>query len=293
MRPGRPYNRRWLHTRRAVPVQADPKIALALPPWAPPGPVLVHCDALGAGAFVPRSCNRSELLSSHLDALGGLAQGRDIWVPTFNYDFLRNGRFNSAGDPSQVGPITEAFRLFRATWRTPMPVFNFAGTGPAPPVAIEDGSVVDPFDSSSAFALVGALNGSIAWYGASLSSATLLHHTERAAGGPVYRYDKSFRGVVTHQGKATPVSLIYHVRPMGQHLDYDWPRLEREMIEVGVVRKIGDREHAHWAPAQQLIEFWVARQREDPLALLDQESRTWVERRLQALGRPFVLEDFE
>jgi aminoglycoside 3-N-acetyltransferase len=260
---------------------------------APSGPVLVHCDALRAAAFVPLSHSRGELLSSHLDTLEKLAHGRDLWVPTFNYDFLRTGTFDSSSDPSQVGPITEAFRVSRAMWRTPTPVFNFAGTGAPPPTDIGDGSVVDPFDSSSLFALAGSLDGSVAWYGATLSSTTLLHHAERLAGGPIYRYDKLFRGVVRHQGSSTQLTLNYHVRPMGHHLDYDWPRLERETIEAGVVRRIGGREHARWAPARLLTDFWVGRLRDDPLALLDEESRTWVDRRLQALGRPFVIEDFK
>lgn len=270
-----------------------PDAAIALPPSAPPGPVLVHCDALRAAAFVPRAVSRSELSSSHLEALKTLAQGRDIWVPTFNYDFLRTGQFDSSRDPSQVGPITEAFRLASARWRTPTPVFNFAGTGSQPAIAVDDGSVVDPFDSSSAFALVCSLQGSIAWYGALLSSTTLLHHAERASGDLRYRYDKLFGGFVTHQGRTTHVTLRYHVRPMGQHLDYDWPRLEREVLEAGVVRRMDRRGNPRWAPAQLLRDFWVAGMRQDPLALLDQESRAWVDRRLQELGRPFVLEDFE
>lgn len=255
--------------------------------------MLVHCDAFRAAGFVPRSRSRGELLSSHLDALERLAHGRDLWIPTFNYDFLRTGTFDSSSDPSQVGPITEAFRVSRAAWRTPTPVFNFAGTGGPPPTELEQGSVVDPFDSSSLFALAGSLDGSVAWYGATLSSTTLLHHAERLAGGPIYRYDKPFRGVIRHEGCSTQLTLLYHVRPTGHHLDYDWPRLDRETIDAGVVRRIGNREHARWAPAQLLIDFWVARLREDPLALLDQESRAWVDPRLQQLGRPFLLGDFE
>ena len=271
-----------------------PDAAIALPPSAPPGPVLVHCDALRAAAFVPRASSRSELLSSHLAALNVLTQGRDVWVPTFNYDFLRTGRFDSSRDPSQVGPITEAFRLSSsASWRTPTPAFSFAGSGPMPAVTAEDGSVIDPFDDSSAFALLCSLQGSIAWYGASLSSTTLLHHAERASGVLSYRYDKDFTGLVTHQERTAQLTLRYHVRPMGQHLDYDWPRLEREALEAGVVGKLDTRGNARWAPAHLLLDFWVAAMRQDPLALLDQESRAWVDRRLQSLGRSFMRQDFE
>jgi aminoglycoside N3'-acetyltransferase len=242
---------------------------------------------------VPRSRSRSELLASHLQALTTLAQSRDIWIPTFNYDFLQSGLFDTASDPSQVGPITESFRKAVAAWRTLVPVFNFGGTGARPPGEIADGATVDPFDSSSPFAIVGSFEGTVAWYGAALSSTTLLHHAERMAGGPVYRYDKTFRGVVTHAGRSRQLSLNYHVRPIGHHLDYDWSRLERETLDAGVVHLIGGHEHLRWAPARQLTDFWVAQLRDDPLALLDEESRLWVDRRLQELGRPFSIEDFE
>ena len=254
---------------------------------------MIHCDALRAAAFVPRATSGRELLSSHLDALNTFAQGRDIWLPTFNYDFLRTGRFDSAADPSRVGPITEAFRTSRASWRTPTPVFTFAGVGERPGITLEDGSVADPFDDASAFALLCSGQGSVAWYGAQLSATTLLHHAERASGALGYRYDKLFEGSVAHLGRTAQVTLRYHVRPMGQHLDYDWPRLEQESLEAGVVRQLDRRGNARWAPAQLLRDFWVTAMRQDPFALLDQESRAWVDRRLRALGRSFAREDFE
>jgi aminoglycoside 3-N-acetyltransferase len=254
---------------------------------------MVHSDALRAAAFVPRMSSRSELVTAHLNALETFVQGRDIWLPTFNYDFLRSGYFDTSADPSQVGPITEAFRTSRASWRTPTPVFSFAGGGQMPGIVVEEGQVIDPFDDSSAFAIVCSRQGSIAWYGARLESTTLLHHAERKSGRLSYRYDKLFGGSVTDKGSTTPVTLNYHVRPMGQHLDYNWPRLEREAAEAGVVRTLEPRGHARWAPAATLRDLWVEAMRRDPLALLDDETRVWVDRRLQVLGRAFVKQDFE
>jgi aminoglycoside 3-N-acetyltransferase len=265
---------------------------LTLPPDAPPGPVLVHTDAFRMSHLAPRSLDRNVLLVSHVENVRTLADGRDLWVPTFNYDFCMTGLFDADRDPSQIGPINERIRQ-GGDWRTLVPVFNVAGFGPPPATTIELPDLVDPFDDESIFGdLVGA-EGIIAWYGAPFSSTTLIHHTERMAGGVPYRYDKDFAGVVLHQGSRTDVVLRYLVRPLTPLVTYDWDRLARQAESVGVRQVLDDRGVLWWAPAKDLADLWIQEQQRDPLALLDDKSRAWIEPALKRLGRPFRLEDFE
>lgn len=129
---------------------------------------------------------------------------------------------------------------------------------------------------------------------------TVIHQAQVAgggeSGGPLYRYDKLFPGVVQHPGEGGDevACLNYHARPKGRELEYDWARLEADAEAQGLVQ-------AAKAPgsAALLVRFpelcfhWLARLRDDPLFLLDLDSRAWVEPELARLGRRFALEDFE
>lgn len=266
---------------------------LRLPDDCTEGPLLVHTDAQATRLLVPQTTSRSKLLTSHLGNITELADGRDVWMPTFNYDFCRTGHFDCLNDKSVVGPISEHFRTCGSDWRTICPVFNFAGVGSEPDCNIEDDGLVDPFDGSSVFAQLVERGGSVVWYGAPFSSTTLIHHVETICGRPVYRYDKIFPGTVRCKGTATDVTMRYHVRPSGFVFEYDWPRLLNEVTNAGIIKSIEPRAHLYSAQARSIVEFWRHRLSEDPLYFLDRPTRLWVEDRLEELGRRFEQRDFE
>lgn len=255
------------------------------------GPVLVHSDVFRTSGAFPGVAGREALLSAHTGLLVESAGERPIWMPAFNYDFVQTKAFSVPQDVSQVGVLTEHFRQKIAAWRTPIPVFSVCGTGVPPEVNI--GPLIDPFGADSVFAQLVEQNGSILLYGACIDSCAFIHHAERAAGGPAYRYDKSFVGNVTDQ-VSRETKLLYHVRPRGHHLNYDWSRLERELGENGLLRRFESSRFAVTSiQAGALRSFWSNRLAVDPLHLLDRESRAWVEPKLQKLGRAFRLTDFE
>ena len=251
------------------------------------GPIMIHADLLRA------TFGRRQSLSSHMEILTKVGPNRIIWMPTFNYGFTKNGKFDVQNDISEVGPITEYFRTTHANWRTSTPIFSFSGTGPFP--IIDSVKEIDPFGSSSIFAELVKLDGIVLFYGAPFSSATILHYAERQAGGPTYRYDKLFPGKVFQKdGSYKEVNLIYHVRPQYRRQDYDWPRLFSHALASGDCH---DWEN-EWTriiavSARQLTTFWDEMLTQDPLYLLDACSRTWVEPMLNSLGRRFELCDFE
>lgn len=267
---------------------------IRLPANISTGPVMMHSDAARTHALAVGGRTRRELLSCHIEIVRSILDGRDIWVPTFNYDFLRTGMYLPESDRSQVGPINDFIRTEFADWRTSCPVFNFAGTGEHPVSGVVDGTAIDPFDATSAFGALIERDGSVLWYGAPFASSTIIHHIERVSGGPAYRYDKIFRGTVElKSGQAARVSLRYHVRPWQQHLDYDWGRLRGDLIKQQVLSEIDRPTGLAVAPARLMAEFWRAQLMEDPLYLLDERSRLWVSAKLDQLGRRFMLDDFE
>jgi aminoglycoside 3-N-acetyltransferase len=222
------------------------------------------------------------------------ANNRDIWTPTFNYDFPHTLRFDVDRDQSQVGPISEYLRLNFAEWRTECPIFSFAGTGLMPDSQLEASHLVDPFDRPSPFGHLVDRAGSILFYGASLSSATVLHHVETLSGGPLYRYDKNFSGTVrSTSGSEIEVTLRYHVRPMGRHLEYAWERLQEDLSAHGILVDVEPSAGVMALAAAVVVEFWLERVAADPLYFLDDQSRRWVGPELERLGRRFELGDFE
>ncbi len=258
------------------------------------GPMVVHSDVLRAGRPFVMYEGRHAWLDAHVELLA--AAGRPLWMPTFHYGFTRDGRFDVRESPSEVGALTERFRSASAAWRTPVPVFSFAGSGAAPDVNTRQ--LIDPFDERSAFAAMVRDDAVLLFYGAPFSSSTIKHHVERCAGGPLYRFDKDFAGEVRDvSGVARPVVLRYHVRPLGLHLSYDDDRIERELeADVGAVgvRRF-DRAGARLLAlsARRAVDAWSGRLASDPLSFLDAPSRRWVEPALQELGRRFERADFE
>jgi aminoglycoside N3'-acetyltransferase len=261
----------------------------------PPGPVLVHSDAFATRRLVPRMTDRQRILDAHVETLSRLTAGRGAYVPTFNYDFCRTGLYDPGEDPSQVGDITEHVRNI-SSWRTEVPVFHFAGLPGTPRPALErlrPGLILDPFGENSLFDLLVRESGAVLLYGAPLSSFTMLHHIERLAGsGPAYRYDKGFEGVVRLDEGDVPVKLLYHVRPAGKRLDYDWERIERILVGAGALCTT-EHPQVRWLHAGKARQALTAALLSDPLGLLDQISRSWVAPLLDKLGRRLQIADFE
>ena len=256
------------------------------------GPVFTHIDAFRAARLVPPVRDRAAYLDSHIGRLREAAGDRPLWCPTFNYEFGKSRVYDVTKSESELGPITERFRTTVAEWRTPVPIFPVAGIGLQPKQ--QWGPDTDPFGPGSMFAELVEKDGVVLYYGDTFHYNTLVHQSERASGGPVYRYDKVFAGdVVMADGAVVPGTLVYHVRPLGTGLDYDWPRLLEEALEAGVCRRLDGAGEVLAASARGLHDLWVRELKDDPLALLDEKSRKWVEPAIEELGRRFVITDFE
>ncbi len=257
------------------------------------GPIFVHSDVSRVMKAIKPTTSRTDLLNRHIEALTAAANGRDTWFPTFNYGFLRCAHFDTRTTPSEVGALSEHARTHWAKWRTAVPVFSVCGQGQPP--AIKQNGALDPFGGDSIFAHLIRSGGTLCFYGAPFHSATLLHHVERRSGGPVYRYDKQFPGIVTDDnGQDQEIVLNYHVRPMGQALDYDWPRLTEDLIRAELMGEVRDGASTVLAiSASALADFWHEALQADPLYLLNAQSRSWVAPLHKRLGRRFTLEDFE
>jgi aminoglycoside N3'-acetyltransferase len=154
--------------------------------------------------------------------------------------------------------------------------------------------MTDPFGSQSIFGNLYDADGVVVYYGETFHYNTIVHFAERKAGGPLYRYDKLFRGVVVKEsGKEMPGSLNYHVRPMGTGLDYDWPRLLGDAIDSGVCVRLDGYPEILAASAKALTDHWVDAMSADPFSLLDDKTQAWARLAYEKTGRRFTIGDFE
>ena len=259
------------------------------------GPVFVHSDLLTASLLVEEPLHPGEILPYHISLLKEAASGRPLWMPAFNYDFPKTGRFDVRRSPSQVGALSEYFRTAVAQWRTEDPVFSASGIGPRPDPP-ELGSTTEAFGPCSIFGELDRRRATLLLYGTSIASATISHYCEKQAGGPPYRYDKVFHGAVTRaDGSCRSMEYVYHVRPMNRTLEYDCARLAQELRAAGLLREIqvNGRTAAQAIGAHALSLFWTERLRADAFFLLHASTRAWVEPTFHALGRRFLLTDFE
>ncbi len=256
-------------------------------------PVVAHSDLPNAAPFVCRSSDPLEFVSQNMLLLDDLQV--DLRVPAFNYDFPRTGFVDLRVAECQVGLLGNHMLRHWARYRTLDPLFSFARKSiPSTRPVVRD--VLTAFGPGTDFDEVYRKGGAILMYGAPLCSLTLIHYVELVGGGPLYRYDKDFCGVVVDwDGTAHAITYRFHVRPAGRHLDYDWPRLRRHLVKAGALTYVDESnpELAFVLSVTDLVDAWRAAIDRDPLFLLDDESRQWVEPELQRLGRRFELGDFE
>jgi aminoglycoside 3-N-acetyltransferase len=257
-------------------------------------PLLAHTDVFRARAAVPVTSDPKLLLARHLTSLIAISGNCPLFIPSFNYDFTSTRIYSPTHDVSQVGALSEHARNLWKSSRCGPPIFNFTCNKQTGSILQSSGHV-DPFGTNTVFGLLHRESGKVIMYGAPFSSFTFLHYIERLTGGPAYRYDKLFKGVVKGEdGSEIPVSLNYHCRPKGKTLEYDWLKLRSDAESQGIVLSFK-------APGSEVLlidipmicQFWLDKLQRDPLYLLSDDSRAWVYLELNRLGRRFIVSDFE
>lgn len=255
--------------------------------------VFVHSDVMNGFAIQrPNPFDRTAFLKTHFQALQALFSPADLWFPVFNYSFPKSGFFDQRTTPSAVGHLSEYVRTEVANWRTPVPVFSVSGTGEQPVFSAE--RTTDAYGTDSIFGQLVRRDGLIFFYGCDLKVFTFIHHCESIARCS-YRYPKVFTGLMRDAtGNEKEIAVQFHVRPRGSVLEYDWQRLQTDLLEQGILWSVGIEDRDFYiASARGVLEYWKDRLEEDPLFLLDRETKAWVEPALDELGRAFVLSDFE
>lgn len=253
--------------------------------------ILVHSDIF-YGFKSSKFDSRKELLEEHFQFVEKITKGKNLVFPSFNYNFLNSGLYSPESDKSQVGVLSEYFRSEKSLYRTDEPVFNFSSSKQLDFKRTD--SLIDPFDKYSFFNFLYHNDDTVLHYGSPFSSTTFLHYIERKSDLLTYRYDKIFEGKIIYRDRVNPIKLLYHVRPMNKHLDYDYIKIQNDLISNGIMFSLLDGKTSIMiSNLKHMCDFIIDRIKTDPFYLLDNESKKWVIPKVNKLGRGFLLRDFE
>lgn len=258
--------------------------------------IFVHSD-IGRGLLVMKrkgvKVNPKSIGSSLLDFLASLtSKGQSgIVLPAFNYDFGHTRTFNPYFDPVQVGAFPEWARVNCNFNRSAVPFFSTLSMTNS---QLDYSQIINPFGHNSAFAELIKDDGIIVLIGTDISRMTFIHYVEEMAGKPCYRYDKQFPGTIAIDDvDSYSCNVCMHVRPKGIHLDYDWKRLQEELIAEKIMRTDGAISDLKYVRARRLTEYWGNQISSNPLYLLDKQSKQTFEGLTSNGTKRIILEDYE
>lgn len=258
-------------------------------------PIFVHSD-VGRGLLAAKRSG-VELKTGQVQSslMTFLAQHSDaseagLLFPAFNYDYGKTRVFDVDNAPIQVGALPEWLRKSRELRRSEIPFFSFLSKVD---LDLDTSGVINPFGSKSGFQWLVDYDATILLFGARCAALTFIHYVEEMSGKPLYRYDKSFPGEIVRNGQSRACDFAMHVRPMGVHMDYDWPRLEHELLEAGVMQTAEYSEDVKWSGARAILEFWGNKIVDDPLYLLDEKARAYFGPATDGGKTRIKLEDYE
>lgn len=258
-------------------------------------PIFIHSD-IGRGLIVAKRAGwkiEPGALQASLLAFSSAQTGSDsdgILLPAFNYDYGAARLFDVKNDPVQVGAIPEWARTIETYTRTEVPFFSMLSKID---LGLDCQARINPFGSASGFNWLVKNDASLVLLGVPLARLTFIHYVEEMAGGPVYRYVKPFPGTIRSAGKERACEMAMHVRPIGSHLDYDFQRLEADLLCDSILGVDQDVPGFVTIRARKLLEYWGNRLSEDSLYLLDRQSRETFTVATEGGTRRVQLEEYE
>ena len=255
-------------------------------------PYLIHADISNLSLEILRN---KDLGVSPQDRVINMLiknlQTNEIWFPAFNYNFATTKVFNPDEDKIQVGSINDHVNKMSNSMRTLTPIFSFTGLGKVL-IPIKK-RLYKPFSNNSEMSTLLQKESEVIFLGARISSFTFLHFIEEAK-NIGYRYTKRINGHIKIKHELYETSLEWEVRPAKHKLNYDWNKINQELVSAGILRPYDTfGKHSYIMKLSSCYEAIGKKIDNDPYYLLDQETRNWVEPKMRKLQRSFQLSDFE
>ena len=215
--------------------------------------------------------------------------------PIYNFDFTNKGKSDFKLNSITTGAFNFFFYKNMAEWQSFDPVFSVCGFGEPLKSEIYTGKRFTPFGEGSIFETHIDESFNYLSIGIGMAEiATMMHYVEtKSVHGPLYRYDKIFQGTHSISNISFNTEVVMHCRPNGMNLDYDVSRINKDLIDFGVVRRLPEIPLSFIGDARNIYRFLLERRNEDPFYFLGSESRRLTQEKLDELGRAFDISDFE
>ena len=156
--------------------------------------------------------------------------------------------------------------------------------------------IINPFYYGSEFHYLYENNSICCHYGSDISHSTLFHYVENISNKLLYRYSKKFHGIVKSKGLETNIILDYHVSPLKNRVKYNWRKIHIDLLNNNLLHEFKIFTTVNYISlfsVKKVTDFWINKLNEDPYYFLANESKKWVIRKVDKLGRGFELNDFE
>ena len=181
-----------------------------------------------------------------LKCLMGYMDKGTLMMPSFPIegmarDYLDNYTFSLKKTPSKMGLLTELFRRTENVKRSLHPTHSVCAFGINADKLVENHHKCRcPFEVSSPFGKLVALEGQILLIGVGLEVLTHVHTVEDSMGDnfPHKVYEKNERKVVVIDENDTEIHLVTCVHNPAVSVRKNIPQFETEMIEQDVMSKI-------------------------------------------------------
>lgn len=191
-----------------------------------------------------------------------------VLMPAFTSGFDADGHLDLDTEPGGSGVIAERFRTWPGARRTRSAFFSFAVRGPDAGELVE----LEPADAwgvGSLYEWLHAVDATIATIGLYPTHCSFGHLAEwRHRDRIPYRYDKTFRGTVRHEGVVRPLTETLFVRALDPSPTNDFTWLAPHYRAAGQqLRQAGGITASAIGARTKLatIESFLA---DDPLALV-------------------------
>ena len=230
-----------------------------------------------------------DICKQHFSFLKESFGEENLIFPAFNYDFDKNLIFDHSKDEVQVGSLPEWIRLNTNLQRSFTPFFSVLSKNKF----LEFENTQFPFGINSVFSKMFKLKGTFLFYGINFIVFTAIHFLETKLGPPIYRYDKSFNGKIIGKNTNLKCNVNFHVRPKNTSLEYDWAKMESDMIKVGVLHKSKNFDYLYFCKLDEMYDFFKKKLSKDLFYMLDKDSAKLFSKLTQKGKKRVELKNFE
>tara|TARA_B100001175_G_scaffold223849_1_gene190734 strand:- start:348 stop:1151 length:804 start_codon:yes stop_codon:yes gene_type:complete len=235
-------------------------------------PYFIHSDIVNAHNILVSNRKldkKKNICENHFDFLKNELGEDNLIFPSFNYQFGKNLKFDLLGDISEVGSLSEWVRTSSGFYRSRSPFFSILTKDKF----IKFEKIQHPFGKNSFFERIFNMNGTFLFYGVNFSVFTALHYLEKALGPVPYRYNKVFKGKIIENKNSKDCEIVLHVRPRNSNLDYDWVKMQNDLIDERILTKSKNFKNLYFCRSIDVFNFFKKKLSSDIFYMLNKKSK--------------------